>query len=455
MANTQSYLKRTMIIGVLVGILGISCSTQYRISRVSNRFLLNDSVLKSAHIGIAIQDANNSKYLYKYQGDHFFVPASNTKIFSCYAGMKYLGAQLPGIKYANTADGLVLQPTGDPTLLHPDYKNQPVIDFLKKQSQPLSILHHPWKTTALGMGWSWDDYNEDYMPERSALPVYGNVIRWVRDMDTSARENLQDISSPAVSFYAAPEVNFPVKFLNDTLSKRFHVQRDLGQNIFTITEGKEKHKELDVPFVTQGIQTALALLKDTIARDIKLLEKIPATSLTYTTVYSQPTDAVLKPMMHRSDNFFAEQILLMASAEKLGIFDEHKMMRHILKVDLAGLPQQPTWADGSGLSRFNLFTPDDFVFLLGQMQQEFGMQRIQEIFETGNSGTLAGLYKNEVGAIYAKTGTLTGVVALSGYLTTKKGKQLIFSVLVNNHTGRAAAVRKQLEKFLVAVREKY
>ena len=119
------------------------------------------------------------------------------------------------------------------------------------------------------------------------------------------------------------------------------------------------------------------------------------------------------------------------------------------------MEQKPRWADGSGLSRYNLFTPQDFVAILQKMKTEFGMTRIREIFPTGNEGTLANYYRADSSFLYAKTGTLSGVVALSGYFTTAKGRELVFSVLVNNHRSGAAPVRRAVEKFLQNLRSQY
>ena len=87
-------------------------------------------------------------------------------------------------------------------------------------------------------------------------------------------------------------------------------------------------------------------------------------------------------------------------------------------------------------------------------QAEAG-ERIKTILPTGNDGTLEGLYKSEEGYIFAKTGTLSGVVALSGFLYTKKNKMLIFSILVNNHQASATQVRRAMEKFVRGLRERY
>ena len=135
--------------------------------------------------------------------------------------------------------------------------------------------------------------------------------------------------------------------------------------------------------------------------------------------------------------------------------NDEKIIDTLLKTDFKDLPQKPRWVDGSGLSRYDLFTPQDFIAILNKIKNEFGIERIKVILPTGNEGTLSNYYKAENGYIFAKTGTLNGVVALSGYLYTKKNKLLIFSVLVNNHQVTATAVRRAVEKFVEGVRNKY
>src|SRR5574339_1258862 len=97
-----------------------SCSIQQKISR-SAKQVINDSSLLSAHVGISIYEPATGKYWYNYQGDKYFVPASNTKIPACYAAMKYLGENLRGLDFIETDSFLFIRPTADPTVMHRDY----------------------------------------------------------------------------------------------------------------------------------------------------------------------------------------------------------------------------------------------------------------------------------------------------------------------------------------------
>lgn len=455
-------------LGLIVVLFFAACSPQKFIGKQVSGSLLKNESLQNALVGISLYDPAEKKFIYNYQGDKYFVPASNTKIITCYAAMKYLGDSLAGLHYEEGPDAITLVPTGDPTLLHRDFSKQPVIDFLKSTNRPLQIIYKNWQENALGAGWSWGDYNASYSVERSPLPVYGNFVTWVQE--ANEQSNAENILDKTPFTYSIPEVNWKVRFTSDTTRRSFYVQRDRAGNVYHITQSQEKKREQDVPFVTNGLQSALELLPDTIRKTIELSEAEmvvgPIRSrdrqqAAYTgyqgirTIFSQPTDSMLKPMMHRSDNFFAEQSLLMVSEALLGVMDVDKVTDTLLKTDLADLPHKPRWADGSGLSRYNLFTPQDFVKVLDKMEQEFGMDRIKNLFPTGGRGTLGSYYKQDSGYIYAKTGSLSGVLALSGYLYTNTNKRLIFSVLVNNHNGNAAAIRRQVETFLVNVRKHY
>src|SRR5688572_26367942 len=100
---------------LLLFILVSSCSSARFISR-SAKTLRGDAVLKQAHVGILLYDAEKEKDIYRYQSDKYFVPASNAKIFTLYAALKYLGDSIPGLRFRETADSFFIMPTGDPTL---------------------------------------------------------------------------------------------------------------------------------------------------------------------------------------------------------------------------------------------------------------------------------------------------------------------------------------------------
>lgn len=464
----------------------ISCSSSRQIGKSATRIILKDPGLQTAHIGISIFDPSTNQYVYDHQGDKYFVPASNTKIPTCYAAMKYLGDSLVGIKYGIIEESLyneksvIIQPTGDPTFMHSDFTNQPVYQFLTDRlvhkNQELGYMDTAWKDERWGSGWSWNDYEEPYMAERSPFPIYGNTVT-IDLRDLKERLEFYDNDKPiffktGIHFFDSLLNTYRVQSFRKTLRDsvpKVSMRRGFSENDFYIDSSEKPFSKRSFSFVTVGPGTTLEILKNELnptkgfsfvhhfkGNEYGLESQSSEIDLIHITkwikLHSQPTDSVLKPMMHRSDNFFAEQILLMVSNEKLGVMNDAMIIDTLLKTDFKDLPQKPRWVDGSGLSRYNLFTPRDLIFMLNKMRLEFGMERLKNIFPSGNEGTLTNYYKADSGFIYAKTGTLSGVVALSGFLVTKKNKLLVFSVLVNNHQAAALDVRRAIEKFMQRLR---
>jgi serine-type D-Ala-D-Ala carboxypeptidase/endopeptidase (penicillin-binding protein 4) len=346
---------------------------------------------------------------------------------------------------------MVVFPAADPTFLHPDYTAQPVYEKLKNIKSVYWDLT-AWQTQRWGNGWSWNDYDAYYMAERSPFPVFGNVINFKLTGNQLQRAVNVRVSSDY------PDSSIQFSPVNETVNSRnFNIDRQLDGNEFILKSSLSAFQNAEVPFRTDAAFVS-QLLKDTLKAERVIPSYIPAIQnvrSTATAIYSQPADAMLKPLMHRSDNFFAEQTLLMVSNKLLGVMNERKLIDTLLATDFKDLPQKPRWADGSGLSRYNLFTPQDFIAILEKMKNEFGMPRIQNIFATGNTGTLKNYYVSDSSFIYAKTGTLSGVVALSGFLITQKNKLLIFSVLVNNHQATSTDIRRGVEKFIQQLRRDY
>lgn len=489
--------NKILLAGIGLGLFLLqACSTQKKISRQTGNRLLQDSALATAHIGISIYDPATKQYLYNYQGDKYFVPASNTKIPTCYLGMKYLGDSLTGLLYgipeeeAYRKQFVVIRPTGDPTFLHPDFKRQPVFDFLsitfkEQQKTPVTFYVDGSNVERWGNGWSWNDYQAYYMAERNTFPVFGNVatVKLVPVGKRGFLNNDHPFIPPTRHLFETGNswlnsalnniVSAPGDWFTDTLPL-LSLKRDISTNQFTAVAGQSAFSTTEIPFVTHNTGTVTRILEDTLKVNFRYtIERSKANNSyrlldsTYTSdkaitinqwypIHSQPTDSLLQRMMYRSDNFYAEQTLLMTSFALLDKMDSRKIIDTILKTDFKNLPHKPAWADGSGLSRYNLFTPQDFVHILSKMKEEFGMERIKTIFPAGGKGTLSSYYNDAATPyLYAKTGTLSGVVALSGFIYTKSGKELVFSVLVNNHQTSAVHVRRSVEAFLKNIREQY
>ncbi|MFM7645301.1 MAG: D-alanyl-D-alanine carboxypeptidase/D-alanyl-D-alanine-endopeptidase [Sphingomonadales bacterium] len=425
-----------------------SCSTQQQVQKIARRQLAGHEAFDKAHWGVSVLELSANKYWYNQNGQKYFVPASNTKIPTCYVAMKYLGDRLMTATTQETADTLFIQPQGDPSFLLPEFSTQPLWQKILTTQKHVALRFSARdRFEPYGSGWSWDNYQEPYLAERSAFPLYGNLV--------SFEARGQRLKATPSLVLRPPFIHEPMIQLLTT-GGNFTISRGQHENIFSINKASKPFTKTTIPYQTNRGVTNFIFLQDTLQKiGLTASVSLDANPVPGQPLFSLPTDSLLKLLMHRSDNFFAEQSLLMASQRLLGYMSDRDLIDKILATDLKGLPQPPRWVDGSGLSRYNLFSPQDMVSILYRMQQEFGWSRLQTIFPHGNEGTLSGYYVADSTAIFAKTGTLSGVVALSGFLQTRQGKWLIFSVLVNNHQSTAATIRRQIEKFLLEIRSRY
>ena len=428
-------LLKLLFIAVATIMILSACSV-----RQAQKTLLSSEGVKGAHIGIAIYNDTKGQWLTKYQSDHYFTPASNIKILATYLGLQFLGDSLPGWKMAENADTLFLMPLGDPSFMHPEFSFQPVVDLIKNTKKQIVVVGNQQDHfEVFGRGWSWGDYDQDYQPERSRMPIYGNVVHFY--------QSNQKITSIKPFYFFRDNVD-----LDKVEEKNW--TRNISSNRFYATNQSNKSKYFQVPFSQEvaPMLLAVSLLKDTLEKSISFQKNASIPASSYKTIKTVPTDSLLKIMMLRSDNFYADQIVLMASEKLLGKMDDAALIDTVSKTFFTNLPQRMRWVDGSGLSRYNLNTPENYIAILQQMQAKFGEARVKNIFEQGGEGTISAYYKNFPGTMYAKTGTLGGQVALSGFIYTPKLQKLYFSVLVANHMSPTSTqVRRAVETYLTKV----
>ena len=434
--------KRYFLIWFFFGGL-ISCNIS---KKTTNQFLLlNDSIIRTGHLGISIYEPSTEKYWCNYNAEKLFIPASNTKLFTLCAGLKFLGDSITGIYYNEIRDTLFVLPTADPTFLHDDFLNQPLFELLKKTQKPIVIINQNQSIKPYGKGWSWDDQSEAYMAQRNAFPIYGNLLHlnWVKNNENSRDSFAYDLK---LSNGGISDFDFFKK--TDTGISENIIIKIPSKNKFEISlNGKSNQISQEVPFETNGIEMGAHLLEQLLGKTLTVkTDKINKAD--FKPLYSQRTDTFFKIMMHRSDNFFAEQTLLMASEKHLGYMSETDIIDTLLKSTFKDIPQQPRWVDGSGLSRYNLFSPKDFIYILNKLQSDYGYEKLEYILPTGGEGTLANNFKTDSNFIFAKTGSLSNNFTLCGFVKTRKNRTLLFSLMLNNYIGSGKLVRKQFENYL-------
>jgi len=402
------------------------------------RNISNSEVFNQNHTGFYLYDTTTDKVLVDFNGAKYFTPASNTKIFTFYTSLILLGDSIPALQYIETGDSLIFWGTGDPSFLHPDLPESQVSTFLGSQNKSLYYSDDNFLDDPFGPGWAWDDYFYAFQPEKSSFPIHGNFVRIVGKKDSILSVQPNTFSKMLSPEYEHDETRF---------ERNFH-----SNEIYFSIDG-DGIVEKDLPFrVTKEI--LLEILEDTLGVDVTYIKKkIPAETKT---LYSIPSDSLYKRMMMESDNFIAEQLMLINAGILSDTLKTSISIKYSRDSLLNDLPDPIIWRDGSGLSRYNLFTPRSIVKLWIKISKMIPEERLFNLIPAGGvSGTLENWYKSDTPYIFGKTGTLSNNHCLSGFIETKSGKRLVFSFMNNNYRHGSSTIKLEMERILKEVYEKY
>lgn len=413
-------------------------------------------VFSSNLTGFALYDPDSDSTIYAQNEDRYFTPASNTKLFTFYAGLKLLPDSLRGLEYIVRGDSLIFWGTGDPSFLHSEFGNGKVFEFLKSRDEQLYYSDSNFDDELRGPGWSWDDYNYYFQTEKSPLPMYGNTATF----------EMESIELRQVARTEQGSLNVSPRYFRSLIKNMTRREeddpilfRELDGNSFEYKpEADTSTYTVDKPYhYTPEIATEM--LADTLNKPVTYLPSIEKPDSTQV-LYSITSDTAYKRMLQPSDNFIAEQLLLVMAAELGMPLNSRSVIEKMESEYLDTLPQEPQWVDGSGLSRYNMFTPQSMIRLLREIDEEFISDKtlFYLLPAGGERGTISSWYTARDGGppyVFAKTGTLNNNHCLSGYIITERGKKLVFSFMNNHYVMSSSVVKEEMEKVLWYIHKKF
>lgn len=411
-------MLRKVFFSMLIVILFANCKTT-KLAKTFNKKIAIP-FYNNQFTGVYIYDISANKVVYNFNGEKYFTPASNTKIVTLFTGLTLLPDSIPAFKYAMNKDTLTIQGTGDPSFLHNYFKDSTALKMAKKYAK-VNLIVDNIKDKRYGAGWAWEDFDSYYSAERNAFPMYGNVIT-VKN---------EDSISVQPSYYQSK-----IKITDDFYG------RDEYKNNFYFR--KERKTVTEIPMIIDS--TLIVNLWSQILPNKVIIQK-PTDNKPSLIAYSIPSDSLYRRMMEVSDNFLAEQILILASSTLSDTLSSFRVRKHLLENQLKELKQPPRWVDGSGLSRYNLFTPMSFVEVLTKMYKTIPQERLFHLFP----------YKQFSAKkfIYAKTGSLGNNYNVSGFLITASGKVLAFSFMNNHFKKTNDEIRTQMQQMFEWLRDNY
>ncbi len=393
--------------------------------RVKKAF--HSTSLPNQFSGVLIEDVATGNTVFTHQADQFFMPASNMKLATMLLAKRNLTDSIPSFKYHETADTLFFWGTGDPSLMHPKLKGDALLKKLQASNKVLVYADDARHVKALGDGWAWDDYNDDYSAEISQLPLYNNQI------SVQKKEGVWQIS--------------PKRFSQDIgISKQKEVLRARNSNHLDLPDTTAYPKQA-IPFLT-SVELTARLLADTLQKSIVTQTRAIPTAAKIQ--YAGLVDSLIVPMMYTSDNQIAEQLLYLIAAKRGWTGPTANIIAQLKKEN--SVVADLRWVDGSGLSRYNLVRPADMIQILRELENEVPMEKLKGLLpQSGRSGTMRTV-KLQHGTAWAKSGSFGNTYDLSGFYQDAKGNMYRFCIMSNLANRSVAASKADVITLLNALR---
>ncbi|MEG4114248.1 D-alanyl-D-alanine carboxypeptidase/D-alanyl-D-alanine-endopeptidase [Microcoleus sp. Pol12A6] len=419
--------------------------------------------------GILIQPLSSTTTLYSRDAQKYFIPASNAKLLTTAAALQKLGAdfRIKTSVYSGENGSLYVAGRGDPSIAEAQLKS--LAQQLKQRgiTQVNELIGDDsyFQGSAVNPNWEWEDAQAGYGAPINSLIFNQNAI----DLLLSP----QAIGQPLKVTFAEPKLANQWQLQNNSVtvaqseSEFIDVGREFDRPIIRVSGQLKVGGEPESAYVAvvnpannflQQFQQVLA------AEGIPVKHTLVASASRnlnqeLATVESPPLAQLVRETNRESNNLYAEVLLRLLGkvTDKMPLQQEDtgEMGLKELKLSLTQLGVNPNsyiLADGSGLSRHNLISPEALVQTLRFMANSPAASIYRQSLPiAGENGTLKNRFNNTPNRVVlqAKTGTLSGVSALSGYIEVPNYEPLVFSIIVNQSDLSAAKMRSATDEIVL------
>jgi len=414
-------------------------------------------------MSIKIVSLQSAQTLYALNSQKLLMPASNNKLYTCAAALENLG---PNYRFKTSihqqGSNLILRGGGDPdltinqldSLARTVAKKINLVDTLFVDESLLDSLYY-------GQGWMWDEGAWWYAAPISALSLNDNCIDFYVDPGKLGQPAKVTIF-PQTEYVQLVNQSTTV---NDTIDfDKFKIDRNWSgrTNLFTISGEILDTAKTDTFY--RNIHDAASFTGIIFS---ELLEEHGTTVknilpgkgfINLDTLVVHISDSLLLTahnLMHESDNLTAELFTktMAVSDTTTGNWKDGLRIIKTFLADSAGMDTSLLrLADGSGVSRYTLTSADQIIELLTYMHGSSNKDDFMFTLPGGGSdSTLKNRLESVHSKVKAKTGGLSGVSCLSGYIFSEKYGPVAFSMLMNGYIGNAVPFKNLQDEIVAAI----
>jgi serine-type D-Ala-D-Ala carboxypeptidase/endopeptidase (penicillin-binding protein 4) len=425
--------------------------------------------------GIVVRSLNGASQLYNRDGDRLFSPASNVKLITTAVALRQLGAatrlrtsvyQLPST--GNRAN-LVVVGRGDPSLTVA--KLQSIGQQLQqrgiRQIGQMSFDDGYFRGEQLNSGWEWGDLSTDYAPAINGLMLNQNSNPLIVSPQQIGLPLKYTWKDPSINYWQVDNQSLTTATSQDN---RVDASALFGKSTIRLTGKLAQNTtatQIDLPLVDPAASFMSAVRQSLNRSGIsigssRIVVGQNTFNLSEIAAIDSPTiSELINETNQRSNNVYAEVLLKSighthpthyTSNEDTSILGIAIVKQHLTAMGID--PQAYSLHDGSGLSRHNLVAPTTFIRVLSAMATTpFGQIYRDSLPIAGISGSLKNRMKGTIaqGIVRAKTGSMSGVVSLSGYINSPKYSPLVFSIILDRHDRSTSQMVKVVDEIVVTL----
>jgi len=474
---------RTRISAIFSFLVSVLCSFAQNDFQSELQKVLQKPEYKNATVGIQIVDLETEHALFELNVNKLMVPASTMKIITSASALEILGAgyrfqtkigYTDGLIKTNEIRGnLVVLGGGDPTL-GSEYFNEieSCRDFAKIWVQKIKaagirkitgniILDGSlYDSEKIPPTWIWGDIGNYYGAGANAFTCYDNLFRITFKSPKEVGEKTEIISiTPQiegleiVNEVVASDENRDLAYVfGSPLDKNRVIRGTIPKKrkAFTIKAAVHHPEEL----LAEALLNQLAKEGIFISGQVKF-ETADKNRLK--TIYiheSLKLEEIVKVLNYESVNLFAEHLVLQIAAEKTGLGNREKGIELIKEFwQSKGIEMDNLFMeDGSGLSHFNAVSPAQINSILIYMARKSeNREAFMNSLPSAGNGTIKSFSADSFpqNSLKAKSGSMSRVRCYAGYLQTKSGKSITFSIMFNHFSGTQAKLIKEIENMLL------
>ncbi|MGK7936102.1 MAG: D-alanyl-D-alanine carboxypeptidase/D-alanyl-D-alanine-endopeptidase [Xenococcaceae cyanobacterium] len=428
--------------------------------------IINSPQLARSNWGILVKNLDSQTTIYSLNAHKYFIPASNVKLLITAAALLELGnnfrihTPIYSVGNAPHLTQVLVQGKGDPTISTETLKK--IVEQLKqkgiKHIEQLIVDNSYFNQPTINPTWEWLDVYNSYATSASSLILNNNAVT----LTLLPQELGQPVKLRWSDDIAAKQWQVKNNVITAAKDTPYNVEIEgiLGQPILHLNGTLAINHQSDVwdlaivdpaNYFLESLRHLLSLEGITITRGLVSNEvSLEPSAIELATIISPPLPEILAEINQESNNLYAETLLKIL-ANQLNINDVSQAIEQVLS-KLGIDPQGYNLVDGSGLSRHNLITPETLVQTLSLMTStSVGENYLNSLTTAGVNGTLERRFINNnfPGDILGKTGTLSGINSLSGYLNVSEGKSLVFSIIVNNSDLSSKNLRQAIDRIVL------